>query len=208
MPASLVHLWAELGIPADYPGARKIARQAEATRLVVCGRRCRLAPRAARAWQAMRAAARADGLALRALSGFRSVRRQAGIIRRKLARGDPLPEILRSVAAPGYSEHHTGRALDVGDDATPPLDAAFASTRAFAWLVRHAARFGFRLSYPRHNAAGFVFEPWHWCWHGSRRGHASSNSRTIPARRVMSKGLVRNRVSAGRSASTSMIFAS
>ncbi len=157
-------LWAELGIPADYAAARGAPRQPEARRLVTVGRRCRLAPRAARAWRAMQRAARADGVTLIALSGFRSVRRQAAIIRRKLKRGQRLAAILRAVAAPGCSEHHTGQAIDVGDDSSPPLDVRFARTKAFRWLVAHASGFGFRLSYPRRNPQGFVFEPWHWRW--------------------------------------------
>ncbi|MSU66308.1 MAG: hypothetical protein EXS38_09455 [Opitutus sp.] len=42
--------------------------------------------------------------------------------------------------------------------------AAFENTREFAWLACHARRFGFHLSYPKSNAAGIVYEPWHWCW--------------------------------------------
>ncbi|HVT32680.1 MAG TPA: D-alanyl-D-alanine carboxypeptidase family protein, partial [Rhodanobacteraceae bacterium] len=40
---------------------------------------------------------------------------------------------------------------------------------AFAWLKRHASRFGFRLSYPRRNRHGIAYEPWHWCWHARKR---------------------------------------
>jgi D-alanyl-D-alanine carboxypeptidase len=75
-----------------------------------------------------------------------------------------LTDILRSVAAPGCSEHHTGCALDLGDDTSPPLEESFGRTMAFRWLVRHAARFHFRLSYPRRNPQGLVYEPWHWRW--------------------------------------------
>jgi D-alanyl-D-alanine carboxypeptidase len=162
-------LWAELGIPADYAARREIPRQREARRLVVIGANCRLTPGAARAWRAMQSAARDHGVTLILLSGFRSVRRQAAIIRRKLRRGQRLADILKSVAAPGCSEHHTGCALDLGDGAAPPLDEGFAQTKAFRWLVRHGSRFGYRLSYPRRNPQGFVFEPWHWRWR-ARRG--------------------------------------
>ncbi|MET0229666.1 MAG: D-alanyl-D-alanine carboxypeptidase family protein, partial [Rhodanobacteraceae bacterium] len=40
---------------------------------------------------------------------------------------------------------------------------------AFRWLMRHAKRFGFRLSYPRSNRHGIAYEPWHWCWHPKSR---------------------------------------
>jgi len=99
------------------------------------------------------------------LSGFRSVARQEEIIREKLSAGQPLADILRLVAAPGYSEHHTGRALDLGAPDEPPLEEGFAETAAFTWLVAHAGDYGFRLSYPRGNPHGIAYEPWHWCWH-------------------------------------------
>ena len=63
------------------------------------------------------------------------------------------------------TEHHTGRAVDVMTPGGPILEEAFEDTDAFRWLARHACRFGFRLSYPRGNAHGFAYEPWHWAWH-------------------------------------------
>jgi zinc D-Ala-D-Ala carboxypeptidase len=158
-------------IPADYARTRGLEPHREAKRLVfVCraiddGKPVRLAPAAAKAWQRMRAAAEGDGVTLYALSGFRSVRRQTAIIREKLADGRRLEDILKLVAAPGFSEHHTGRALDIGSRDKLELDEHFARTEAFRWLARHAGRFGFVLSYPKGNRNGFRYEPWHWCWH-------------------------------------------
>jgi len=113
----------------------------------------------------MQAAAADDGVVLLPLSAFRSVARQTTIIRRKLARGQAIADILRVSAVPGCSEHHTGRALDLGTPGHLGLETSFARTRAFRWLVRHAGRFGFQLSYPRRNPHGINYEPWHWCWH-------------------------------------------
>ncbi len=167
---ALRRIWARLGIPADYARTRRLIPQREAARLVAIGRApddgkiIRLAPRAAAGWRKMHAAAAHDGIVLLPLSGFRSVPRQARIIRRKLAAGRTLAEILRSVAAPGFSEHHTGRALDLGSPEHIELDAHFARTAAFRWLRRRAGEFGFRLSYPRGNPHGIAYEPWHWCW--------------------------------------------
>jgi D-alanyl-D-alanine carboxypeptidase len=67
-------------------------------------------------------------------------------------------------ALPGFSEHHTGRAVDVGTPDSVPLDYGFQSTGAFAWLQSNAADFNFRLSYPADNSEGYVYEPWHWCY--------------------------------------------
>ena len=144
-------------------------RQREARRLVAIGRNhdgrsVHLTPRTAAAWRRMRRAAARDGVSLRPISGFRSVRRQVELIREKLARGRILRSILRSMAAPGCSEHHTGRAIDIGSPAALDLDGAFARTREFRWLKVNATRFGFRLSYPRSNPHRIRYEPWHWCW--------------------------------------------
>ncbi|WP_415908708.1 M15 family metallopeptidase [Oleiharenicola sp. Vm1] len=166
-------LWARLGIPADYPRTRGLPLQREAPRLVLVarapddGKAIRLAPRAAAAWRRMQAAAAADGVTLLPLSGFRSVARQTAIIRGHLARGRPLADLLRYVAAPGCSEHHTGRAIDIGSpDERAHFEASFDRTREFRWLRRHAGRFGFRLSYPRRNPHRIGYEPWHWFFVG------------------------------------------
>ncbi len=158
-----------LGIPADYAVARHLPVQREARKLVAIGRNqegrvVKLAPRAAAAWQRMQAAAAKDGVILRPLSGFRSVLRQTKIIREKLAAGTRIGKILQLIAAPGWSEHHTGRALDLVSTADPELEERFALTPEFRWLKKHAGHFGFHLSYPRGNPHGIAYEPWHWCW--------------------------------------------
>ena len=85
---------------------------------------------------------------------------------RKRARGQSVEEILHVNAAPGYSEHHSGRALDIGTPGEPPAEESFEHTSAFAWLTRHAGDFGFVMSYPRANPHGIVYEPWHWYHEG------------------------------------------
>jgi D-alanyl-D-alanine carboxypeptidase len=171
----LRQLWSRLGIPADYPRRRGLPVQRTARRLRYLGpaaddgQPVRLSPSALRAWRRMSAAAAADGVRLLPLSGYRSVTRQTRLIRRKLAAGETIGNILRLVAAPGCSEHHTGRAIDVGSPANTKLDEDFARTAEYRWLRRHASRFGFLLSYPRRNSHGIGYEPWHWCWHKSRK---------------------------------------
>jgi len=166
----LARLHRALGIPGDYARARHMPVQRVARTLVSVGRAAddgkpvRLAPRAAAAWKRMRAAAAADGVQLLPISGYRSVARQTRIIRRKLAAGERIGDILRLVAAPGCSEHHTGRAIDVGSPVHLELDEHFARTAEFRWLRRRASRFGFHLSYPRKNRHRIGYEPWHWCW--------------------------------------------
>jgi len=157
----------ELGIPADYAERTGLPLQGEPEELVEVapGRtQCRhwLEPFAAARWAQLEAAAEAEGVRLILVSAWRSVEYQRALIERKLQLGQAIEDILQVNAAPGYSEHHTGRAVDLNESGTPPLTAAFEETRGFAWLQRNAARFDFCLSYPRHHASGIVYEPWHW----------------------------------------------
>jgi D-alanyl-D-alanine carboxypeptidase len=124
---------------------------------------------AARAWQALRTAAAREGIVLDAISGYRSHDYQLGIFERKRARGQSVEDILTVNAAPGYSQHHSGRALDLGTPGEPPAEESFEQTPAFAWLSRHAGDFGFVMSYPRGNPHGIVYEPWHWYFIGAFR---------------------------------------
>jgi D-alanyl-D-alanine carboxypeptidase len=114
----------------------------------------------------MKSAASEAGAALYLVSAFRSFDRQCEILRAKLAAGQSLEEILGVSAPPGYSEHHTGRAVDIGASADDPLDEAFERTDAYAWLLANGARFGYALSYPRGNRYGYRYEPWHWLYRG------------------------------------------
>jgi zinc D-Ala-D-Ala carboxypeptidase len=110
----------------------------------------------------MVAAAKHEGVALLVISGFRSFDYQRKIIERKLATRLSLDQILSVSALPGFSEHHTGRAVDIGTPSCPPLTEAFDQTPAFGWLTRKGPDFGFQMSYSKGNKLGVVYEPWHW----------------------------------------------
>jgi len=160
-----------LGIPSAIVRKRSLPLCAEAQRLVVVevgkrGRKHQLTPAAARAWKKMKAAAAKDGIGLAIVSAFRSFDYQRALIQRKLDNGRAIAEVLKINAAPGYSEHHTGRALDITAPDCQPLEQGFETTRAFAWLTQHAGSHGFRLSYPRDNPHGISYEPWHWAYIG------------------------------------------
>ena len=170
MHHNLDDLLARLGIDITALQARHLMRHEEASELVIAdvGSDCRefmLRPDAALAWQQMKPAAALEGVALIAGSAFRSVARQTEIIEKTLAEGRTIEDILTSIAAPGYSEHHTGRAIDIVSVEVPDIEEAFEGTSAFVWLTANADRFGFVMSYPRGNIDGYVYEPWHWCYH-------------------------------------------
>jgi zinc D-Ala-D-Ala carboxypeptidase len=161
-----------LGISPQLITSRSLALCEEANDLVTAdidgsGTEHRLAAAAATAWHAMKAAAASDSVTLQIASAFRSVERQTEIIRRKLGAGMSLPQILVVSAPPGFSEHHSGRAIDITTTGARPLEQEFDGTAAFQWLSRSARSFGFSLSYPRNNRHGYLYEPWHWCYHAS-----------------------------------------
>jgi D-alanyl-D-alanine carboxypeptidase len=156
-----------LAIPATFLAHYRLPLQRECEDLVSIGldmfdREQRMEPMAAAQWRAMVAAASGDGVVLLAISAFRSFDYQRKIIERKLAEGQTIEQITRASALPGYSEHHTGRAIDIGTPGSEPLTEGFEQTLAFEWLARRGNDFGFSMTYPRDNSFGIMFEPWHW----------------------------------------------
>jgi hypothetical protein len=91
-------------------------------------------PDVAAAYDRMAAAARADGLALLVVSGFRSDAEQAALY---AAHPDP-----KWVAPPGQSLHRCATELDLGPET------------AYGWLAANASRFGFVQRYD--------WEAWHY----------------------------------------------
>lgn len=95
---------------------------------------------AAAAFQQMRAAAVAAGVTLDVNESFRTWAQQAAFYAKWLAGAGA------RAAAPGYSKHQSGVALDI--------ETAGGTNAAFAWLSNNAARFGF--------VRTVSDEPWHW----------------------------------------------
>jgi zinc D-Ala-D-Ala carboxypeptidase len=164
---NLALLLASLGISDELLARKALPFHSDARDLALAetardGRPHLMIPAAAEAWQAMKAAAQKDGILIEVVSAFRDIEEQAQIIRDKQARGMDMEAILTLSAPPGYSEHHTGRAVDINTPGCEEREEPFEHTDAFRWLVAHASGFGFVLSYPRGNALGFIYEPWHW----------------------------------------------
>jgi D-alanyl-D-alanine carboxypeptidase len=156
-----------LGIPAGYTARHHLTPQPEAKDLVqvprdVYGRKVEMVAPAAAALKKMFVAAKQDGVTLETVSGFRSMVYQTHLIRKKLKRGMSIEKALAINAVPGYSEHQTGCVVDLTTPGVPAADASFARSKAFGWLERNAARFGFHLSFPPGNPYGYEYEPWHW----------------------------------------------
>jgi D-alanyl-D-alanine carboxypeptidase len=125
----------------------------------------RLRKAAAKAFIQMQSDARRSGVILMPISAFRSKATQEKLFFEvKKQRNQPTRKRAEVSAPPGYSEHHTGYAIDIGDSSAPAtnLSTSFANTAAFRWLQNNAAQYSFELSFPENNPQGINYEPWHW----------------------------------------------
>jgi zinc D-Ala-D-Ala carboxypeptidase len=126
---------------------------------------------AAKAYQKMAGDAEIEGVHLVPISGFRSKTDQTNLFFKvKEERNQAVSKRAEVSAPPGHSEHHTGYAVDVGDamQTETHLSQSFDTTRAFAWLSSNAAKYSFELSFPKGNAQGVSYEPWHWRFVGDQ----------------------------------------
>jgi protein involved in polysaccharide export with SLBB domain len=150
--------------PASFPSTRYghhnyVVAPDEQLRSVRDYPEIRLMPAAAKALEEMIRDARAAGIKLVPASGFRAHARQQTIFDQAVDNYGSEEQAARWAAPPGYSEHHTGFALDFGD-----MSIGGRETRAYQWLTTNAGSFGFELSFPGGGAVSF--EPWHWRYVG------------------------------------------
>lgn len=70
-------------------------------------------------------------------------------------------------ARPGFSEHHTGFALDLSTLDTG-LEIFFARTKEYQILIENSYKYGFILRYPldKSDETGYYYEPWHFRYVG------------------------------------------
>ncbi|WP_026537596.1 M15 family metallopeptidase [Arthrobacter sp. 9MFCol3.1] len=134
-----------------------------AVRLATSGEAALLNSTTAAAAEKMFAAAAADGVIITLASGYRSFTTQRATYGSYVnSRGQA--EADTASARPGYSEHQTGWAFDIGDgsgaDAFTPQ---FKDRTAAIWAKANAHRFGFVVRYPwmLHEITGYFYEPWH-----------------------------------------------
>jgi len=144
--------------------------EAPASALVEVAPGLKLRADAAASLRALQQDAAAEGVDLRVLSAYRSVALQQHLFFDvKAARNQSAEQRAKVSAPPGFSEHSTGYAVDLGDGSRPQsnLSASFDATPAYRWLRAHANRYHFQLSFPRDNRQGVNYEPWHWRFEGS-----------------------------------------
>lgn len=134
--------------------------------------RIKMRKAAAEKFQQMQRDARAKGIILVPISGFRSVKEQEGLFFGvKAQRNQETRKRAEVSAPPGYSEHHTGYAVDIGDGRNPSanVNPSFEKTAAFRWLKANAAKYNFEISFPPNNPQGVSYESWHWRYVGDRK---------------------------------------
>ncbi|MEG1427441.1 MAG: M15 family metallopeptidase [Oscillospiraceae bacterium] len=121
---------------------------------------------------AMMKSAEKNGISLWIASGFRDVETQTAILENavenrmneyEMDRDTAMTNALKTIALPGYSEHHTGLAVDFN---TVSVD--FEETEAYHWLSKYAAEYGFVQRYPeeKEEITGINYEPWHYRYVG------------------------------------------
>ncbi len=176
----------------------RLRRQAEESALISDGGHM-LQDQAMAAWRELRSAAEEEGVWLELVSSYRSVERQRQIFLNELrdagvhstggeytageiASGqadESIDRILRYSSIPGFSKHHSGYTIDIGDPSQGRTFTEFEQTRGFAWISEYnylnAKRFGFVPSYPAGAAnQGPEPEPWEYVWVGRQRLLAGS----------------------------------
>nr|WP_270274434.1 M15 family metallopeptidase [Enterococcus casseliflavus] len=129
------------------------------------------------AYEKLADAAKAAGHPLAMVSAYRSVAYQEEIfnanVNTLMSQGHTKEEAIRitklTFTEPGYSEHHTGLAVDVVDQdwyqnhTGELLNEGFGDTDGGKWLQAHAREYGFIIRYPKgkHDITQIDYEPWH-----------------------------------------------
>jgi D-alanyl-D-alanine carboxypeptidase len=118
---------------------------------------------AAKALEALFAAARKKGIQLVAVSGYRSYERQKELFSEEVKEKGK-EKAIHAVALPGQSEHQTGLAMDITSPTVEyKLTTAFGETKEGKWVALHAHEYGFIIRYPKGKEmiTGYQYEPWH-----------------------------------------------
>ena len=126
-------------------------------------------PEARAAFEMMAQDAKKEGIELVAFSTYRSFEYQQTLYDRYVAR-DGKNNADRYSARPGYSEHQTGLAFDIGEKGREDiwLTEQFGESEAGKWLLENAHKYGFILRYPKgkEQITGYMYESWHFRYLG------------------------------------------
>lgn len=127
-------------------------------------------------YEAMKTAAATNEVYLTVISAYRSIEDQTTVynqdVAEKMATGlteaEAKEETEKYVTRPTTSEHHTGLAMDVLDEAWynqsgGGLTGSFGDTPGGEWIAQHCTDFGFVVRYPegKEDITHINYEPWH-----------------------------------------------
>ncbi len=130
-----------------------------------------LTDKASSAWDEMEKGAKAEGMDITVVSGYRSYSTQDSLYKQYIAQ-DGKKEADTYSARPGHSEHQTGLAADIND-----VEDKFENTPEGRWLKDNAYKYGWILRYTqgKQETTGYIFEPWHYRYVGKKLAKALYN---------------------------------
>lgn len=131
------------------------------TDLVNVGGGKQLRSEAATALNRLIADAKTNGLTINPLSGYRSYNTQVSVYNNEVKTYGQAVADTQS-ARPGYSEHQTGLAIDVGGGGCG-IEDCFGDTAEGKWVAENAYKYGFIVRYVpgKESITGYRAEPWH-----------------------------------------------
>lgn len=129
------------------------------------------------AFNSFSTAATAAGYPLVTVSSFRSVSAQTTVFNNSVAKFEAqgeteeqaIADTKLTITEPGYSEHHTGLAVDIVDQdwynnyPSTLLEASYGEQAGAKWIAENAPKYGFIIRYPdgEESITGITYEPWH-----------------------------------------------
>lgn len=109
---------------------------------------------------------------LSVVSGFRSIKDQKGINDANV--GKKGVKAYETSAPAGYSQHHTGLAIDFNSVNPKDFEKGGIHYEAGQWLKKNASEYGFEMSFDNNNADGVAHEAWQFLYTGSERARQLS----------------------------------
>ena len=142
---------------------------------------------AAAALEELFAAAKAEGVNLSSVSGYRSYSKQETIYARKKSTTGSVEKADALVARAGTSEHQLGLAMDIAKKGSSALNSKFGDTKEGQWVYANCYRFGFIVRYMEgfEDVTGYSYEPWHIRYVGKEQADAIYKS-GVPMETYMS----------------------
>ena len=142
--------------------------------LDIFGNKCLVEEQTLNMFEKLQMALLDEGVDIELSSCFRSISEQKDIWNRFTEKYG-IEYVKSHVAVPGFSEHHTGLAIDIciikNDEIIDDNDKLVAEREIFETIHSKLSDFGFILRYMegKENITGYAYEPWHIRYVGSEK---------------------------------------